>query len=107
MIGHPGPGTVRFDDVVVTLPAGHIWLEGDRLTSCRSCGARMLFVIREATGKRVPLNPDGTSHFTTCPQAASWSRPSGKAPVTGADPDAGPTTGVSRVLGASAKDGAR
>jgi hypothetical protein len=38
---------------------------------CRSCGARIVWVTTRA-GKRAPLNRDGTSHFSTCPQAEKW-----------------------------------
>lgn len=36
--------------------------------SCRSCGADIHW-IETASGKRMPVNPDGTSHFATCPNA--------------------------------------
>lgn len=40
---------------------------------CRSCGKRVLWTVTRA-GKRAPLNPDGTSHFSDCPDATSWRR---------------------------------
>lgn len=41
--------------------------------SCRSCGAPVRWGETKA-GKRNPFNPDGTSHFGTCPDAKRWSR---------------------------------
>ena len=49
---------------------------------CRSCGAPIAWAQHEHTGRRAPFNPDGTSHFSDCPQANEWRRrpvgPSGK-----------------------------
>jgi hypothetical protein len=45
---------------------------GARPSRCRSCEAEIFWI---ETGKaRLPVNPDGASHFETCPQAALWSR---------------------------------
>jgi len=41
---------------------------------CRSCGARIAW-LRTTAGKLAPVNPDGTSHFATCPQSDSWRKP--------------------------------
>lgn len=38
--------------------------------TCRSCGATIVW--RELAGRQHPYNPDGTSHFMTCPDAESW-----------------------------------
>lgn len=38
---------------------------------CRSCGEGIVWTVTKA-GKRMPVNPDGISHFATCPQAAEW-----------------------------------
>lgn len=35
---------------------------------CISCNAPIYWVVSRA-GKRMPLDPDGTSHFATCPAA--------------------------------------
>jgi len=43
-------------------------------SSCRSCGAEITWGETPG-GKRAPSNPDGTSHFRTCPDAKQWSRP--------------------------------
>lgn len=40
-------------------------------SACRSCGAPIAWVVTRA-GKRAPIDPDGTNHFATCPQAAEW-----------------------------------
>lgn len=39
--------------------------------ACRSCGARIAW-LRTAKGSLAPVNPDGTSHFSNCPQAEDW-----------------------------------
>lgn len=38
---------------------------------CRSCHAPILWVTTHR-GKRAPINPDGSAHFATCPQADAW-----------------------------------
>lgn len=53
----------------IVIPEGYtLKTLGDQ---CRSCGAEISWFLTKA-GKTAPLNPDGTSHFSTCPQAASW-----------------------------------
>ncbi len=42
---------------------------GARKAECRSCQAEIFWIVTTA-GKRMPTNPDGTSHFSTCPNAA-------------------------------------
>ena len=37
-------------------------------SSCRGCGST-IFWIKTAAGKMMPVDPDGTSHFATCPEA--------------------------------------
>lgn len=39
--------------------------------SCLSCGAR-IFWIETSRGKRMCVDPDGTSHFATCKDAAKF-----------------------------------
>jgi hypothetical protein len=50
---------------------------------CRAeeCGAT-IFWIRTIGGKRMPVNPDGTSHFATCKKADEFRRnkATGRAP---------------------------
>ena len=41
---------------------------------CRSCAAPIHWIVTPH-GKRMPANPDGTSHFSTCPNAAEHRRP--------------------------------
>jgi len=50
------------------------WAEyvGNRPTMCRSCGATVLFVRATRSGKSSPIDPDGKSHFATCPDAPHW-----------------------------------
>lgn len=40
---------------------------------CRSCDALIVWT-RTPNGKRMPVDPDGASHFATCPQAGQWRR---------------------------------
>lgn len=40
--------------------------------TCRSCGAPVAWDRNPKTDKPHPYNPDGTSHFSTCPQAKDW-----------------------------------
>lgn len=43
--------------------------EGAPRRACISCHATIYWVATRA-GKRMPVDPDGTSHFATCPAAA-------------------------------------
>lgn len=52
------------------------WTPGDRSSHCRSCNALILWCTT-ARGKRSPTNPNGSSHFSDCPDAAGWKRKSG------------------------------
>ncbi len=40
------------------------------MSACRSCGAAVVW--GELAGKPHPFDEDGTSHFSTCPQADEW-----------------------------------
>lgn len=40
---------------------------------CRSCAAAIFWIVT-AHGKHMPVDPDGTSHFATCPNAAKHRR---------------------------------
>jgi hypothetical protein len=44
------------------------------VAECRSCHAPIIWAMHNITGKRSPLNPDGTSHFSNCPDAARFRR---------------------------------
>jgi len=39
--------------------------------NCRGCGAIIYWIVTR-NGKRMPVNPDGTSHFSTCPEAGKF-----------------------------------
>lgn len=39
---------------------------------CRSCGDEIGWVVSHVSRRKAPINPDGTSHFATCPQADKW-----------------------------------
>jgi len=41
---------------------------------CKSCG-QVILMAQTPKDKWAPLNPDGTSHFSNCPQAAQFRRP--------------------------------
>lgn len=47
---------------------------GTPARDCRSCSARIFWIVT-ATGKKMPVDPDGHSHFSTCPNAAQHRRP--------------------------------
>ena len=52
---------------------------GSHLVNCRSCQAPIYFISRpRQPEKKMPVNPDGVSHFATCPEAASFRK--GKTP---------------------------
>lgn len=38
---------------------------------CASCGAEIRWQ-RTPAGHATPINPDGTTHWATCPQARDW-----------------------------------
>lgn len=42
--------------------------------ACRACRATIFWIVT-GLGKRMPVNPDGTSHFATCPNAADFRKP--------------------------------
>lgn len=46
--------------------------QGANLSKCRSCKADIYWGLTD-NNKNVPLNLDGTSHYTTCPDAKKWS----------------------------------
>jgi hypothetical protein len=57
-----------------TIREGYTIGEGSHPVPCRSCASIVLFV-KTRTGAHMPIDPDGTSHFATCPQAARWRKP--------------------------------
>lgn len=42
--------------------------------ACRSCRASIAWLRARRSGLLGPVNPDGTSHFATCPDADAWRR---------------------------------
>lgn len=42
--------------------------------NCRSCGSA-IYWCRTKRGSRMPVDPEGTSHFATCPDADEHRRP--------------------------------
>jgi hypothetical protein len=40
---------------------------------CKSCGALIEWIVTEK-GKRSPINLDGVSHWSTCPDAKTWKK---------------------------------
>ena len=48
---------------------------------CQTCGAPIRWSWTK-TGKKTPVNPDGTSHWGTCPQAQEWRGKTRSEPVT-------------------------
>lgn len=51
-----------------TIPLG--WT-ADNVGRCRSCGAAVMWCLTLA-GKKAPVNPDGTSHFSSCNDPERW-----------------------------------
>ena len=63
------------------LTSGETWLcppwailPPDRIDTrtCRSCGVRFTWLKTIKTGSLAPVNADGTSHFSDCPDARDW-----------------------------------
>jgi hypothetical protein len=44
------------------------------MPACRGCGAAVTFVLTK-NGKHMPTDPDGKSHFASCPQVKTSRRP--------------------------------
>jgi len=72
----PGTGPSTFEH---TTPEGDLfqvpdgWQPGEKSSRCRSCDALILWCTTPR-GKRAPTNPDGSSHFSDCPDSAAWKR---------------------------------
>jgi hypothetical protein len=49
----------------------HGYTPGDKSSRCRSCDALICWCLTR-NQKRAPMNPDGTSHFASCPDAPAW-----------------------------------
>lgn len=50
------------------------WRPADHVSRCRSCDAPIVWCVTPR-GKRAPVNADGTSHFSNCPEADRWRKP--------------------------------
>lgn len=54
-------------------PEKPVPFEGGQWGKCRSCGAEIVWAPHHNDPSRThPYDPSGTSHFKSCPQAASW-----------------------------------
>lgn len=53
------------------VPEGYV--PDEHSARCRSCNALVVWV-KTRSEKRMPLDPDGKSHFASCPQADAWRR---------------------------------
>lgn len=42
--------------------------------SCKGCGEKIVWVVTK-NGKRMPLDPDGTPHWASCPAAPEFRKP--------------------------------
>lgn len=48
----------------------------DNVGTCRSCHAVVLWCFTP-NEKKAPIDPDGKSHFATCPEADQWRKARG------------------------------
>lgn len=63
-----GPAVVEHEGQSYTIPEGY---RHTNIGRCRSCSDPVAWCLTRRD-KRMPLNPDGVSHFATCPAANSW-----------------------------------
>lgn len=80
-------------------PAGWTLPEGwtpDNLGHCRSCMAAVLWCYT-AAGRKAPANPDGSSHFATCPDGPAWRRKDVRGAVARAHVEPTPAARLSRL----------
>jgi hypothetical protein len=71
---YPGDATAEIDDPqLLTYDVQLPWLFTNA-SRCRSCRAPVGWAEHEHTGRKAPFNPDGTSHFSTCPDSDHWRR---------------------------------
>lgn len=72
------PDELGYSRAPVTFPIP----PGAPIAACRTCKADIIW-ITTASGRKMPCNPDGTSHFATCEHAHEHRQPRGKAaPLT-------------------------
>lgn len=67
-IEEPFPAVETPDSLFFEIP------QGMPKSSCKSCNAD-IYWIKTANGKNMPVNPDGSSHFSTCPNADAHRKP--------------------------------
>jgi hypothetical protein len=79
--------TAKVPPFGVVIPVGY---EFDNMGTCSSCGASIVWCWTRKMN-RAPLDPNGTSHFATCPNAADHRRPR-EAPAPRPAPVPPPTT---------------
>lgn len=48
--------------------------EGTRPAKCSGC-ARAIYWVKTAAGKNMPVDPDGTPHWATCPKREAFKKP--------------------------------
>jgi hypothetical protein len=73
-LDRPEPRRLEFTAGTFLVDATRYTWTGLTPTPCRSCLAPILFVDTVGRRRKCPLNPDGTTHFETCPSAAAWRR---------------------------------
>lgn len=47
--------------------------DGALMEKCRGCGEGIFWIVTK-NGRRMPVNPDGVSHFATCERAGQFRR---------------------------------
>ncbi len=76
--GSYGPQTIERG--VAPHPKHWVIPTNARPQKCKSCDARIFFVSTDAN-RPMPVNPDGSSHFATCPQADAHRKPRASKPT--------------------------
>ena len=61
------------------LPRRYTIPEGAEQKTCSSCKAPIFWILTERRAV-CPVDPDGASHFTTCPNATAHSKKRGSVP---------------------------
>ena len=46
---------------------------GTAPSTCKGCGAQ-IYWVRTPKGKNMPVDPDGTPHWSTCPKASAFKK---------------------------------
>lgn len=69
MTGLPPPEYITAEGDRFVVPEGY--LPDEHSARCRSCRFLIVWTVTPS-GARMPINPEGVSHFATCPQSAAW-----------------------------------